>query len=60
MRDLFADERVRRACASFAERADEIFAWSSFGASPRADAVRVAKPSAPTPQATRPGEPRTP
>ncbi len=42
------------------ERADEIFAWSSFGASPRADAVRVAKPSAPTPQATRPGEPRTP
>jgi PPM family protein phosphatase len=35
------------------ERADEIFAWSSFGAAPRADAVRVAAPS-PRPQATPP------
>lgn len=40
-----------------AERGDEIFAWSSFAASPRADAVRVAPPRPATPATPPPAHP---
>jgi serine/threonine protein phosphatase PrpC len=39
------------------ERADEVFAWSSFGAAPRADAVRVAVPSQAPPATPPPARP---
>jgi serine/threonine protein phosphatase PrpC len=42
------------------ERGDEIFAWSSFGASPRADAVRVAAPAQGTPSTPPPVRPNRP
>jgi hypothetical protein len=42
-----------------ADRADEVFAWNSFGAAGRADAVRTAPPPLPaTPQDAAAGPPR--